>query len=356
MSEAMAPELVVSIESARSTNIEPTNTASLATRIANPVLFATVRLGLETLTALGQHLPVTSKQVFAMTNLLDAPAAVLAPTRGTHRKMVEFDDFRAEWLWRDDTADALAEHDSALLYLHGGGFIGCGLNTHRRMVARIGDASKLPVLNVDYRQLPKAHLVETLEDCIEAYRYLLAEGFAAERIILAGDSAGGGLAFLVALAARDRGLPMPGAISVIAPWSDLDNTARLAHRNNGWRDPVIPPRGLGVVAEWGFRVDGTLDPAWSPANNDFTGLPPVFIQVGSTETLQADAEQLAQRCAEAGVPCTLQIWDRAPHVFHIGADLLPDARAAIRAIGVFNQQALANRTEPARNRAPRLVS
>ncbi|PPJ20172.1 esterase [Nocardia nova] len=310
------------------------NRAGVGTRIAHPVLRGTVGLGLA---ALARIADTTSFEgVFWLGGLLDPAAVVLGPPRGTKRRAVQFGKFRAEWLWQGDR-DPRQRQDCALLYFHGGGFICGGLNTHRRMVAKIAQASRMPAFSVDYRQLPKAHLTDTVEDAVESYRYLLEQGFAAERIVVAGDSAGGGLVFRLALAVRERGLPMFGGMSAIAPWADLDPAARAAHPNRD-RDSYIPARGMEVIARRGFASGGVLDPAWSPVNHDFTGLPPVLIQVGSTECLLPDAEMLARRCAEARVPVLLQIWDRAPHVHHAGSDLLADARAAIDDLGRFHQR------------------
>ncbi|WP_433665560.1 alpha/beta hydrolase [Nocardia sp. CA-128927] len=319
--------------------VEIPNRASLISRVINPLLFATARASLETLSRAGQYGPVQDKRVFAVSSYTDAPAAALVAVTGTRRRPVLFDGFHGEWVWHRDTADPGMRTDSAILYFHGGGFVSCGLRTHRRIVSRVARASAMPVLNVAYRQLPQAHITDTIADGVAAYRYLLSRGFPGDRIIVAGDSAGGGLAFSVALAARDAGLPVPGGITAIAPWADLDPTAKYAHPN-ALLDPVIPIRGLDVITRWGYRIDGKLDPAWSPVNHDFTGLPPALILVGSTEVLLADAELLAARCAEAGVPCRLQIWDRQAHVFVAGADVLPEGRAAFREIGAFHQQVL----------------
>lgn len=312
------------------------NRAGIGTRIADPLLRGTVGLGLETLTRVADH--SRFRQLVRLGCLLDLPAAALAAPRGTGRRMVRFEKFRAEWLWQGDR-DPRQRQDAVLLYFHGGGFICGGLNTHRRMVAKIAHASVMPALSVDYRQLPQADPAETLDDAVESYRYLLEEGFPPERILVSGDSAGGGLAFRLALATRALGLPMPGGISAIAPWADLDSTMRDAHPNRR-RDAYIPARALELIARRGFAEDGALDPAWSAVNGDFTGLPPVLIQVGSTECLLPDSQILARRCAEARVPTLLQIWDRAPHVHHAGADLLADARAAIDALGQFHQRVL----------------
>ncbi|MEV6432439.1 alpha/beta hydrolase [Nocardia sp. NPDC051463] len=324
-----------------SVRIESLSTASLATRLA-PTALTPFRWALTALTVAGKLSPITTRRVFTVTGYTDGYAAPLAPPRGTQRTPVTFEDqFHGEWLWHDQNPETIREAASAILYIHGGAFITCGLNTHRRLAAKIGRAADMPVLNIAYRQLPHAHITDTIDDCVRAYRYLLDKGFPADRIILAGDSAGGGLTLLTAMTARQHGLPMPAGIVALSPFADLDNTHRLTHPNAG-RDAYIPTEALGVIARWGFQRNNTLDPSWSPINGDFTDLPPVLIQVGSTETLLSDAERLAQRCAEANVPCTLQIWDRAPHVFQAASDLLPEARNAIHDIATFARHQVRN--------------
>ncbi|MEV2225118.1 alpha/beta hydrolase [Nocardia vinacea] len=318
--------------------VEPTNQASIGTRIAHPLLRGTVGFGLATLALIGGN--SRFGHALWLSRLIDLPAAALLPPKGTKRWIVQLGNFRAEWLWNDDLPAPWQRQDSALLYFHGGGYISGGLNTHRRLVAKVGRASRMPAFNVDYRHLPGAHFTETLDDAVESYEYLLEHGFRPERIIVSGDSAGGGLAFRLVLAIRERGLPMPGGISAIAPWADFDSTTRNAHPNR-YLDSYIPTRILETIARRGVALDGELDPTWSPVNHDFTGLPPVLIQVGSTECLLPDAETLARRCVEADVPVQLQVWDRAPHVHHVASDFLSDARAAIDDLGRFHRQIVA---------------
>lgn len=331
--------LIVEVpEPSDSVIIELRGRASLALRIAHPLSYNTLRRGMNTLVRLGNTRPLRGRtEIFAPIELADPLARVIVPPRGTSRRAVAFDKFRAEWVWHRNTVDPEKVRDAAILYFHGGGFVACGLNTHRRIVARIARESGMPLFNVDYRQLPWAHITDTIEDCVAAYQHLLDEGFEPERIVFAGDSAGGGLAFTTALEARNRGLPIPGGIAAIAPWADLDSTEKLSHPNNR-RDPMLSAEALAIPATWGFAVNGRLDPLWSPVNRDFSGLPPVLIQIGSTEVLRSDADQLAARCAEAGVQCRVQVWDKGIHVFHAAADFLPDARAAIREIGEFTQR------------------
>ncbi|UGT44587.1 alpha/beta hydrolase [Nocardia yamanashiensis] len=315
-------------------HVELRGRASIRLRLAHALLRVTVRPALEGLTVVAGHGPWRGAPAFRIANQADRLAFPLLPARGTRREAVRFDGFRAEWLWHRDDPGPDDTGNGAILYFHGGAFLAGGLNSHRRLAARIGRAAGVALLNVDYRQLPAGHLTDTVADAVTAYRYLLERGFAPGRVVFAGDSAGGGLAFAAALAARAQGIPVPGAIAAIAPFADFDPAVRRDHPNQP-RDAMLPARALELPARLGFARDGVLDPAWSPVNHDFTGMPPVLIQVSNTEVLLPDSESLAARCAEAGVPHTLQVWDNAIHVFQAGADLLPDARAAIREIGSF---------------------
>lgn len=314
--------------------------ASRRLRLTHAVLHATIRKALDAAVWADEHKVITPRVALPITTRVDRLLLPLRPRRGTLLRKVQFPRFRAEWVWDSAVVDPDTEQRAAIIYFHGGGLLACGLNSHRRMVARIARTCGVPVLNVDYRQIPEAHVTETVDDCVEAYRYLLDQGFAAERIIVMGDSAGGGLSFSLAMAARDRKLPMPAAIVAMSPWANYDSTNRQAHPNNAG-DALISAAGYALPAKWGIAKDGVLDPAWSPVNGNFAALPPTLIQVGSTEVLLSDAELLSARCADAGVPLTLQIWDNSFHVFQIAADLLPDASDAIDEIGTFVQQALA---------------
>ncbi|WP_067690626.1 alpha/beta hydrolase [Nocardia jejuensis] len=309
--------------------------ASRRQRAVHALSHATLRRFFDLSVRVDERGWLTPAQMLFVTNRFDPVVAPLRPPRGTRLTPVRFENFRAEWVAPRGIEDLDAMREpAAILYLHGGGLVACGLNTHRRLVARIAATAGVPLLNVDYRQIPKAHVTETVEDCVTAYRYLLAQGVPAERIIVAGDSAGGGLAFSLALAARDRGLPMPSAIVAIAPWADYDATGKRQHPNDR-TEAILRGAVFAMPTRWGIARDGWLDPRWSPVNHDFTGMPTALIQVGSGEVLLADTELLARRYAEAGVPLELQIWEDAVHVFQVAADVLPDARDAIAEIGVY---------------------
>jgi acetyl esterase/lipase len=267
---------------------------------------------------------------------LAAPLALPVP-RWARVEPVRFGDFAAEWVRAPD-----ADGDRAVLYFHGGGFFSCGLRTHRRMVARIASASGAPVLSVAYRRLPSSPLAVSVGDCARAYRWLLDEGFAPGRIVVAGDSAGGFLAFAASLRALAEGLPAPSGIAALAPLTDLDHAAKVAHRNAAL-DAYLPARRVERLAELLAGGAGPADPALSPVNGGLAGLPPVLIQVGSTEMLLPDAELMARRLADAGVPCRLQVWEGQVHVFQIFADLVPEGLAALEEVGAFVRE----RTVPA---------
>jgi acetyl esterase/lipase len=262
-------------------------------------------------------------------SFLETAAGLLPPPRGVRFERVDFGGFGGEWA-RPDSADA---SDGVVLYFHGGAFVTCGVATHRYEVATIAEACGLPVLSVAYRQLPTVRLSGSLDDCLSVYRGLLAQGVAADRIVLAGDSAGGHLAFATALAALVEGLPTPAGIVALSPWLDFDAAAKLAHRN-ARRDAYAPVRRLPALARL-LGADALLDPDSSPVNRSLAGLPPVLIMAAEGEMLLCDAELMAQRLADADVPVTLQIWEGQVHAFPILVNLVPEARAAIQEIATF---------------------
>lgn len=338
------------LESVTSVIVESTRPARIGTRIAHPVLRTTLQQFLRAGAWVADFGPGPAELVFRVTRLSEAPARILGAPRGVRRHPVFFADFEAEWLWAEPVSDPRIARDAAILYFHGGAFIAGGLNSYRRHAAHLGGVSGLPVFTVDYRQLPDAHPNDSLADALESYRYLLDLGFAPEKIIFSGDSAGGGLALRLALTARDMGLPLPAGISVTSPWADFDSTARMAHPNAN-TDAVLPAAGPDMVVRRGIAIDGVLDPSWSVVNHDFTGLPPILLQVGSREMLLSDALEVAKRCAEAQVPMRLQIRASAPHtIIHLGAGLLADGRDAASDAAEFHR-AMIDQAETGRSAA-----
>jgi epsilon-lactone hydrolase len=244
----------------------------------------------------------------------------------------------AEWVRGPRALGASAHGDdrAVVLYLHGGGYVFGSPRTHRNLVSRISHVTGLPVLALDYRLPPVATLPAPIEDALAAYRHLLDEGHAPERIVVAGDSAGGHLALTLALHATEAGLSAPAALILLSPWTDLGMSGASIARN-ATLDPFLPPIALHRAARIALAgadpSDWRSSPLFAPEPL-FRALPPTLLQVGSTEVLYDDALRTAQRIAEAGVRAELQVYERQPHVVPLWAGT-PEARTALREIGRF---------------------
>ncbi|HEX3789540.1 MAG TPA: alpha/beta hydrolase [Pseudonocardiaceae bacterium] len=322
-------------------NVEPVVNQRAGNSAQSWLVFRAARLMLRPLLT---YWPLTRWGLLPLP-LVDSVAGLLPPPRGVRFERVGFTGFHAEWVWaegvvRPDETDNPGS-GGAVLYFHGGAFLACGLATHRREVARISAACGLPVLSVGYRQLPTVGLAGSLQDCRAVYDWLLEQGLDPARIVFAGDSAGGYLAFATALAARDAGLVLPGGIVALSPWLDLDATAKQAHPNAAL-DAYAPASRLPTLAALLAGLDA--DPGLSPVNQDLTGLPPVLIMAAEHEMLRCDAELMTERLATAGVPCALQIWAGQVHAFPVLGNLLPESRAAIEEIGAFVRRIVTPRT------------
>lgn len=261
-------------------------------------------------------------------------ARIHPPIEGTRSHTILLDNCSAQWLKADG-----ADGDRVVLYLHGGGFLFCGVGTHQRLVSRISAAAQAPVLMVDYRMLPTHGISDAVTDGVNGYRWLLAKGYRPDQIVIAGDSAGGYLSFMIPLAIRQQGLPGPAGIVALSPLTEIDPTRKTEHRNAG-RDAMLPSNALDELARISDRVDSRSGSARMrdricPVDSDLRGMPPVLIQVGSHELLLPDSELMADRLAEAGVQCELQVWRHQVHVFQAAADLVPEAQRAIEEIAYF---------------------
>jgi epsilon-lactone hydrolase len=237
---------------------------------------------------------------------------------------------RGEWL----RSPGGSPERGAVLYLHGGGYAICSPRTHRVITTRIAMETDLPVLAPDYRLAPEHPFPAAFEDVLDAYRLLLARGFSADRIVIAGDSSGGHLATALTAEACRTGLPSPAGVVLFSPWVDLTGELAMASAMRR-RDPYIDP---AVATRFGRLYVGAgdwEDPRLSLLTCPSEELPPFLIQVGGIEVLRAEAEALAEALEEAGSPYDLQIWPEQMHVFQIFNRLLPEADAAMREAGRF---------------------
>jgi len=252
------------------------------------------------------------------------------PPRGTRISSVSVGNLPAEWVH-----GAGASTDGAILYLHGGGFIMGSPAAHRELASRISTAAGVRVLSLDYRLAPEHPFPAALDDTKSAYRWLLSQGHTPSRIVIGGESSGGGLALQALLSMREEGAHLPGAAFFLSPvtdWIALDGESFFT------RAQVDPLMSLSQCQFTSPLYVGSFPretPLLQPTKMDFGGLPPMWIQVGDHEVLLSDAKRLAQRADEAGVPVDFKIWPGLWHVFQAAARLVPEAKVSIEELGQF---------------------
>jgi acetyl esterase/lipase len=228
-----------------------------------------------------------------------------------------------------------------VLYFHGGVYVLGDAFQAAGLAAQVGRRAGARVLSVDYRLAPEHPFPAAVEDALAAYEALLRDGTDPAGIVLAGESAGGGLAIATLLNARDHGLPLPAAALVMSPYADL-TLAGGTMETKGGLDPLLSRETLAA------RVpDYTAghDPAFgliSPVFADLTGLPPLIIQAGTHEVLLDDALRLARQAATADVEVTLDITPEVPHVFQAFYPVIDEATAALDRAGQFLSAHLAS--------------
>ena len=262
---------------------------------------------------------------------MDAVSAVTPPPEGVTLEAVTLGGRGAEWLIPDGIG-----RDAAVLYLHGGGYCSGSLASHRDLAARIGIASRCAVVTLDYRLGPEDPFPAAVTDATAAYRQLVAEGIPADRIAIAGDSAGGGLTVATLLALRAEGTPLPAAAVCLSPWVDLTQSAASYHRLADL-DAMLSKENLDFLANTYLAGADPRSELASPLfAEDLSGLPPLRIEVGAHEVLLDDATGLAERAGAAGNDVTLTVWPEMIHVFQAfpGA-ILPETDESVAGIGDF---------------------
>jgi phosphinothricin tripeptide acetyl hydrolase len=235
----------------------------------------------------------------------------------------------AEWLRPPGAAPG-----RVVLYLHGGGYVIGSPRSHRHLAAAIATAGQASALLLDYRLAPEHPYPAAVDDATAAYRWLLDQGIAPGRVVIAGDSAGGGLTVAALLALRDAGLALPAGGACISPWVDLTFSG-ASYRTRAAADPIVTRPGIDEMARAYLGATPARTPLASPLFADLRGLPPLLIHVGSDEVLLDDAVQLADRAKAAGLDATLEVWDRMIHVWHWFLPMLDEAQSAVDGIGRF---------------------
>jgi len=222
-----------------------------------------------------------------------------------------------------------------LLYFHGGGYCSGSIQSHRRLVTEAGRAARMRTLAVAYRLAPEHPFPAAYDDALTAWRFLRSQGIAASHIALGGDSAGAGLTLALISRLRDAQEQLPGCVWLISPWADLTMSGSTL-ASKAAVDPLIHKEYLNELAS-AYLPAGMdrKDPRISPLYADFRSFPPMLIQVGSDETLLADATRLSARAGAADVAVTLQIWPHMIHAWPLWNAHLESGRRALESAGAF---------------------
>lgn len=274
--------------------------------------------------------------------LLDFAAGAVTPAAGSVRATIRLPHCKARLV---RAAGVLPADGSRriVLYMHGGGFLACGANTHDRLVTNLSKYADSPVLVMNYRMLPKHSLGEAIDDCYDGYRWLRAQGYAPDQIVLGGDSAGGYLSLALAERLLDEGAEL-AAIVCMSPLMQIAKVPKQAHRNIR-SDAMFCAKvfdafdRLLVAAAERHITDGRPEKIYEPLDHIEAGLPPTLIHVSGSEVLLHDARLAAQRLAAAGVAVELRVWPGQMHAFQIAAPMVPEADRSLRQIGNYIREA-----------------
>jgi epsilon-lactone hydrolase len=221
-----------------------------------------------------------------------------------------------------------------LLYSHGGGYTMFSRKTHQGLATRLAQEFESQAIVYDYRLAPEHKFPAAIEDAISVYEHILKIGYDPKNIILAGDSAGGGITFALMLAARDRDLPMPGLAIGLSPWVDMTHSGKSFIENEA-TDVMLNPAGIRTFVERYTKDDDAKNPYASPLFGNLKGFPPVMLQAAGDEILRDDSVMLAAGLREAGVAVELDIWPGLFHVFEFAWRWLPQSNEAIIKMGDF---------------------
>ncbi|MGO4304315.1 alpha/beta hydrolase [Cupriavidus sp. RAF12] len=251
----------------------------------------------------------------ALYDALDIPQGV---------RFIDGDEVHGTW-----TTFHGARRNQAILYLHGGGYVMHTPQQYRTLTAALALEAQREVFAVDYRRAPEHPFPYALHDAFNAYKWLYERLGEDPSIVIAGDSAGGGLAVALMLMCDQHGMPMPRGAFLISPWTDLSLSAESI-RSRAALDPIVSEAGLRFFARSYLQEhQDPHHPLASPLFGDLAGLPPMLIHVGGNEALLDDATRLAARAAAAGVDTSLKVWPSMFHEWHMWHTRLPEARAAV---------------------------
>ena len=260
---------------------------------------------------------------------LEKLGAMFKPLASIETTEDNADGVPVEWI-----ASPASSPARTVFFIHGGSYVSGSISSYRSLGANIGHASGARTLMVDYRLAPEHPYPAAIEDAAKAYMWLIEKHISADKVVVAGDSSGGGLALALAVYLRDRSLPLPAAVVSLSPMTDMLMSGDT-WTTNSKSDVVIYPHKEREFARMYLGGADPLMPYASPIYADMKGLPPVCIQVGTNEVLLSDSTRLAEKARKAGVDVTLEEWEGMQHDWHFTASLVPEGREAIVRLGDF---------------------
>jgi len=266
---------------------------------------------------------------------LDEVGSIWPVADDVNLELVDLDGVPGEW-----SIAPGSDATRVLIFFHGGGYCSGSILSHRRMVTEAGRAAGTRTLAVGYRLAPEHPFPAALDDALTVWRYVRNQGVAAKHIAIGGDSAGGGLTVALINRLRNAREELPGCAWLVSPWTDLTMSGETLTTKDAI-DPIIHKGYLGELADAYLPAEtDRKDPQISPLYADLKGLPPTLIQVGSAETLLADATRFAAAAGAADVPVTLEIWPHMIHAWPLWNAHLEPGRRALANAGSFIRECL----------------
>lgn len=258
----------------------------------------------------------------------DGAKPVILP-KGLEWCAVTIDGLNCEWITPPGSPE-----NAVLLYLHGGGGVLGLYNSSRKIIGHIAAASHLRAFMPDYRLAPENPFPDALNDCLNAYNWLLTEGIDPKKIVILGDSMGGYLTISTLLRLRDSGQPLPAAAVCISPVTDPTCSGE-SMKTNAKSDALLSPQFMQTVMAHYVQKHDLGDTYLSPLTADLSGLPPFLIQAGEGEILLDDARRFSERAKAAAVEVNLEVWPAMWHDWHVCVPDLDEANQAIAKIAEF---------------------
>lgn len=257
--------------------------------------------------------------------------AKLPPDVTVNEQVIE--GMKVAWLIPKD-----AHTDKVIMYVHGGGYVAGSCSDHRTFVAKFAKNTGIQNLLFEYRLAPEHPFPAALDDSVKIYHWLLSSEFKPENILIAGESAGGGLCLATLLALKEKSIPMPVAAMAISPWTDLTCSSDSYRTKN--RLSPAPLESWTVFSNHYAGENKADNPLISPLYGDLSGLPPIFINSGESDELFEDGEKFYLKAIEAGVDIKFKSGKEMIHCYPLLAPMFREATEAMNEIVDFIRKQL----------------